>query len=182
MFDEPENSMASGPAPAVVMGVGSSVWVASSPSALAPEEKGWGKFTGFQPFCCSESGPRCSSPVDRGHGDAQGGLNQGPERTLGPATPGAWNACVTRKAPLVASKSREDKLMAAVASEAVSVGPGQEAAPRRPCQSPDVGGSVVDRRGLQGVQGRALGPCGPQSGLSAPLAHLQTWPPLHLWK
>ncbi|TKC43065.1 hypothetical protein EI555_007668, partial [Monodon monoceros] len=123
VFDEPENSMASGPAPAVVMGVGSSVWVVSSPSALAPEEKGWAKFAGFQPFCCSESGPRCSSPVDRGHGDAQGGLNQGPERTLGPATPGAWNACVTRKAPLVASKSREDKLMAAVASEAVSVGP-----------------------------------------------------------
>lgn len=29
----------------------------------------------------SELGPRCSSPVDVGPGDAQGGLSQGPERT-----------------------------------------------------------------------------------------------------
>ncbi|MBW03849.1 Serine/threonine-protein phosphatase 6 regulatory subunit 2, partial [Eschrichtius robustus] len=137
VFDELESSMASGPAPALAMGVGSSVWAASSPSALAPAEEGWAEFADFQPFCCPESGPRCSSLVDRGHGDAQGGLNQGPERTLGPATPDAWNACVTRKAPLVASRSREDKQMVSVASEAVSVGPGREAILCRPCQSPD---------------------------------------------
>ncbi|XP_029061592.1 serine/threonine-protein phosphatase 6 regulatory subunit 2 isoform X4 [Monodon monoceros] len=127
--DEPVNSTASGLAPAVAMDVGSSVWAASAPSASAAEERGWAKFADFQPFCCSESGPRCSSPVDRGHGDAQGGLNRGPERTPGPATLGAWNACVARKAPLVASSSREDKQKVALASEAVRMGPGREAPP-----------------------------------------------------
>eukprot|EP00070_Physeter_catodon_P039697 XP_028346591.1 serine/threonine-protein phosphatase 6 regulatory subunit 2 isoform X3 [Physeter catodon] len=127
--DEPVNSTASGLAPAVAMDVGSSVWAASAPSASAAEERGWAKFADFQPFCCSESGPRCSSPVDRGHGDAQGGLNQGPERTPGTATPGAWSACVARKAPLAASGSRKDKQKMAVASEAVRAGPGREAPP-----------------------------------------------------
>nr|XP_058936064.1 serine/threonine-protein phosphatase 6 regulatory subunit 2 isoform X4 [Kogia breviceps] len=127
--DEPVNSTASGLAPAVAMDVGSSVWAASAPSASAAEERGWAKFADFQPFCCSESGPRCSSPVDRGHGEAQGGLNQGPERTPGTATPGAWSACVARKAPLAASGSRKDKQKMAVASEAVRAGPGLEAPP-----------------------------------------------------
>ncbi|TKC34270.1 hypothetical protein EI555_001460, partial [Monodon monoceros] len=121
--DEPVNSTASGLAPAVAMDVGSSVWAASAPSASAAEERGWAKFADFQPFCW------CSSPVDRGHGDAQGGLNRGPERTPGPATLGAWNACVARKAPLVASSSREDKQKVALASEAVRMGPGREAPP-----------------------------------------------------
>ncbi|XP_024593194.1 serine/threonine-protein phosphatase 6 regulatory subunit 2 isoform X5 [Neophocaena asiaeorientalis asiaeorientalis] len=127
--DEPVNSTASGLAPAVAMDVGSSVWAASAPSASAAEERGWAKFADFQPFCCSESGPRCSSPVDRGHGDAQGGLNRGPERTPGPAALGAWNACVARKAALVASSSREDKQNVALASEAVRMGPRREAPP-----------------------------------------------------
>ncbi|XP_059967964.1 serine/threonine-protein phosphatase 6 regulatory subunit 2 isoform X5 [Mesoplodon densirostris] len=129
MSDELVNSTASGLAPAVAMDVGSSVWAASAPSASAAEERGWARFADFQPFCCSESGPRCSSPVDRGHGDAQGGLNRGPERTPGPATLGAWNASVARKAPLVASSSREDKQKVAVALEAVRMGPGREAPP-----------------------------------------------------
>uniref|UniRef100_A0A8C9CTD8 Protein phosphatase 6 regulatory subunit 2 n=1 Tax=Phocoena sinus TaxID=42100 RepID=A0A8C9CTD8_PHOSS len=127
--DEPVNSTASGLAPAVAMDVGSSVWAASAPSASAAEERGWAKFADFQPFCCSESGPRCSSPVDRGHGDAQGGLNRGPERTPGPAALGAWNTCVARKAALVASSSREDKQNVALASEAVRMGPRREAPP-----------------------------------------------------
>lgn len=33
------------------MDVGSSVWVASTPSTSALEEKGWAKFADFQPFC-----------------------------------------------------------------------------------------------------------------------------------
>lgn len=33
------------------MDVGSSVWAASARSASALEEKGWAKFTDFQPFC-----------------------------------------------------------------------------------------------------------------------------------
>ncbi|XP_058424024.1 serine/threonine-protein phosphatase 6 regulatory subunit 2 isoform X3 [Diceros bicornis minor] len=127
MFDEPVNSTT--PAPGVAMDVGSSVWAASAPSASALEEKGWAKFTDFQPFCCSESGLRCSSTVDRGRGDAQGGLNQGRERTVGPASPCAWNVCVARKTPLVASNSDEDEQKVAGASEAVSVCPGQEASP-----------------------------------------------------
>ncbi|KAF5928235.1 hypothetical protein HPG69_014840 [Diceros bicornis minor] len=59
MFDEPVNSTT--PAPGVAMDVGSSVWAASAPSASALEEKGWAKFTDFQPFCCSHmllAGPR----------------------------------------------------------------------------------------------------------------------------
>ncbi|XP_044796639.2 serine/threonine-protein phosphatase 6 regulatory subunit 2 isoform X8 [Bubalus bubalis] len=72
----------------------------------------------------SESGPRCSSPVDTGHGDTQAGLNQGLERTLG-----AWSTCVPRKAPLVVASSHEDEQKAAAASEAVGVGPSQKASP-----------------------------------------------------
>ncbi|XP_047641829.1 serine/threonine-protein phosphatase 6 regulatory subunit 2 isoform X1 [Phacochoerus africanus] len=127
VFDEPGSSLASGPAPGAVVDVGSSVWAASSPSASAPEEKGWAKFADFQPFCCSESGPRCSSPVDTGHGDAQGSGNQGPERSLGPATLCARNVCVTRKAPLGVSGSCEDEQKVAGALEAVSMGPAREA-------------------------------------------------------
>ncbi|XP_014648809.1 PREDICTED: serine/threonine-protein phosphatase 6 regulatory subunit 2 isoform X8 [Ceratotherium simum simum] len=127
MFDEPVNSTT--PAPGVAMDVGSSVWAASAPSASALEEKGWAKFTDFQPFCCSESGLRCSSTVDRGRGDAQGGLNQGRERTVGPASPCAWNVCVARKTPLVASNSDEDEQKVAGALEAVSMCPGQETSP-----------------------------------------------------
>uniref|UniRef100_A0AAQ5Z081 Protein phosphatase 6, regulatory subunit 2b n=1 Tax=Amphiprion ocellaris TaxID=80972 RepID=A0AAQ5Z081_AMPOC len=47
-------------------GVGFTAWdtPVSQPAATEAEEKGWAKFTDFQPFCCSETGPRCSSPVD----------------------------------------------------------------------------------------------------------------------
>ncbi|XP_074231956.1 serine/threonine-protein phosphatase 6 regulatory subunit 2 isoform X12 [Camelus bactrianus] len=136
VFDEPVNSVAS--VPGVAVDVGSSVWAVSAPSTSAPEEKGWAKFTDFQPFCCAESGPRCSSPVDMGPSDAQGSLNQGPERTLGPAVPSAWNVYVTRKAPLVASSSHEDEQKVAGALEAVGVGPGHEA-PQLPVSVPRAG-------------------------------------------
>ncbi|XP_034499539.1 serine/threonine-protein phosphatase 6 regulatory subunit 2 isoform X8 [Ailuropoda melanoleuca] len=126
VFDEPVNSPV--PAPGVAVDVGSNVWAASTPSPSALEEKGWAKFTDFQPFCCSESGPRCSSPVDMGHGDSQDGPNQGPERALGPASPCAWSTCVTRKAPLVSDSSEDEQKMAG-ALEAVSLGPSQEAPP-----------------------------------------------------
>ena len=48
-FDEPVSPTA--PAPGVALDVGSSVWAASAPSTSALEEKGWAKFTDFQPFC-----------------------------------------------------------------------------------------------------------------------------------
>ncbi|XP_064139346.1 serine/threonine-protein phosphatase 6 regulatory subunit 2 isoform X14 [Loxodonta africana] len=93
-------------APGVAVDVGSSVWAVSTPGAPTPEEKGWAKFTDLQPFCCSDSGPRCSSPVDTDSGNIQGGPNQCPEKTSCPAPPSAWNTCAPRKAPPVASSSR----------------------------------------------------------------------------
>nr|XP_055184241.1 serine/threonine-protein phosphatase 6 regulatory subunit 2 isoform X3 [Nyctereutes procyonoides] len=130
VFDEPGTSPAL--APGVAVDVGSSVWAASTSSPSALEEKGWAKFTDFQPFCCSESGPRCSSPVNTGHGDVPDGPDQGPERAR-PASPCAWSVCVTRKAPLVASDSSEDKTAGAL--EAVSMGPSWEA-PLLPTSAP----------------------------------------------
>lgn len=132
VFDEPANSTPT--APGVVRDVGSSVWAAGT---SAPEEKGWAKFTDFQPFCCSESGPRCSSPVDTERSRAEGSRSQGPEKAFSPASPCAWNVCVTRKAPLLVSDSSssggsdsEDYQKAASAVDAVSRSPGREAPPR----------------------------------------------------
>ncbi|NWT06348.1 PP6R2 phosphatase, partial [Mionectes macconnelli] len=68
------------PTPCVAMDVGSSVWDSAAPESSAPEEKGWAKFTDFQPFCCSESGPRCSSPVDAESGDTDGTPKQGQDK------------------------------------------------------------------------------------------------------
>ncbi|XP_017694373.1 PREDICTED: serine/threonine-protein phosphatase 6 regulatory subunit 2 [Lepidothrix coronata] len=93
------------PPPCVAMDVGSSVWDSAAPQSSAPEEKGWAKFTDFQPFCCSESGPRCSSPVDTESGDSDGTAKQGQDKNFSPGSPCVWNVCVTRKAPLVASDS-----------------------------------------------------------------------------
>ncbi|TNN41529.1 Serine/threonine-protein phosphatase 6 regulatory subunit 2 [Liparis tanakae] len=80
-------------------GGGFSAW--DPPDSKAPateaEEKGWAKFTDFQPFCCSETGPRCSSPVDS---DVSGPGNTKPNQN-----PCVWSVCVARKAPLVASDS-----------------------------------------------------------------------------
>ncbi|XP_017360409.1 serine/threonine-protein phosphatase 6 regulatory subunit 2 isoform X2 [Cebus imitator] len=130
VFDEPANLTPM--APGVVRDVGSSVWAAGT---SAPEEKGWAKFTDFQPFCCAESGPRCSSPVDTECSHAEGSHSQGPEKASSPASPCAWNVCATRKAPLLASDSSssggsdsgDEDQKAATAVEAVSRGPGWEA-------------------------------------------------------
>lgn len=123
VFDEPT-------APGVARDVGSSVWATS---AAAPEEKGWAKFADFQPFCCSESGPRCSSPVDTNHSRAEGSRSRGQQQAFSPASPCAWNVCIPRKAPLMASDSSslgsggEDKKQKAIgAVEATSTGPGWE--------------------------------------------------------
>lgn len=67
------------------------------PAATEAEEKGWAKFTDFQPFCCSETGPRCSSPVDS---ELSASDNTKPNQN-----PCVWSVCVARKAPLVASDS-----------------------------------------------------------------------------
>ncbi|XP_021038588.1 serine/threonine-protein phosphatase 6 regulatory subunit 2 isoform X4 [Mus caroli] len=124
VFDEPVNPLSA--TPGAARDVGSSAW-AAGPSVA--EEKGWAKFTDFQPFCCSETGPRCSSPVDMDHSNAEGGQSPGPEKPFGPTSPCAWNVCVTRKAPLVASDSSssggsdsEDDEKAAGTVEAVCTG------------------------------------------------------------
>ncbi|CAG5958089.1 unnamed protein product [Menidia menidia] len=80
-------------------GAGFSPWDApvSQPAATEGEEKGWAKFADFQPFCCSETGPRCSSPVDS--------ELSGSEANKPNPNPCVWSACVARKAPLVASDS-----------------------------------------------------------------------------
>lgn len=67
------------PTPCVAMDVGSSVWDSAAPENAAPE-KGWAKFTDFQPFCCSESGPRCSSPADTESSDSDGNPKQSQDK------------------------------------------------------------------------------------------------------
>ncbi|XP_041261504.1 serine/threonine-protein phosphatase 6 regulatory subunit 2 [Onychostruthus taczanowskii] len=95
-----------GPTPPVAMDVGSSVWDSAAPQSSAPEEKGWAKFTDFQPFCCSESNPRCSSPVGTESSGTDGTPAQGQDKNSSTAaSPCVWNACGTRKAPLVALDS-----------------------------------------------------------------------------
>lgn len=69
----------------------------SEPTAKDTDEKGWANFSDFQPFCCSETGPRCSSPVDS--------INSGSESTVSNQNQCGWSVCVARKAPLVASDS-----------------------------------------------------------------------------
>ncbi|XP_073185109.1 serine/threonine-protein phosphatase 6 regulatory subunit 2 isoform X2 [Lepidochelys kempii] len=129
---EPVNSKP--PAPCVAMDVGSSVWDSAAPETATPEEKGWAKFTDFQPFCCSESGPRCSSPVDTESSDSEGNPKQGQDKNFSTASPCVWNVCVARKAPLVASDSsssggsdsEEEEDKADIVTETISTGSGQE--------------------------------------------------------
>ncbi|NXE56508.1 PP6R2 phosphatase, partial [Casuarius casuarius] len=129
---EPVNSKP--PAPCVAMDVGSSVWDSAAPENTTPEEKGWAKFTDFQPFCCSESGPRCSSPVDTESSDSDGNPKQSQDKNFSAASPCVWNVCVTRKAPLVASDSSssggsdsdEEDDKADIVTETISTGSGQE--------------------------------------------------------
>ncbi|CAL1592334.1 unnamed protein product [Knipowitschia caucasica] len=68
----------------------------ASSETSSDSEKGWANFTDFQPFCCSETGPRCSSPVDSMNSGSDAVSNQ---------NPCVWSVCVPRKAPLVASDS-----------------------------------------------------------------------------
>uniref|UniRef100_A0A6Q2YYZ6 Protein phosphatase 6, regulatory subunit 2b n=1 Tax=Esox lucius TaxID=8010 RepID=A0A6Q2YYZ6_ESOLU len=78
-------------------GMGVDAWGSPGPQPVTTEtEKGWAKFTDFQPFCCSETGPRCTSPVDS---EVCGSDKTKPSRDSN------RNVCVSRKAPLVASDS-----------------------------------------------------------------------------
>ncbi|OXB70202.1 UNVERIFIED_CONTAM: hypothetical protein H355_008863, partial [Colinus virginianus] len=129
---EPVNSKP--PTPCVAMDVGSSVWDSAAPENATPEEKGWAKFTDFQPFCCSESGPRCSSPADTESSNSDGNPKQSQDKNFTTASPCVWNVCVTRKAPLVASDSsssggsdsEDEDEKGDVVTETISTGAGQE--------------------------------------------------------
>ncbi|KAM5173527.1 serine/threonine-protein phosphatase 6 regulatory subunit 2 isoform 9-T12 [Callospermophilus lateralis] len=74
----------------------------------------------------SESGPRCSSPVDVDHSHVEAGQSPDPGTSSGPASPCAWNVCVTGKAPLVTSDGEDNEQKVARTMGAVSTGPGRE--------------------------------------------------------
>ncbi|XP_051512084.1 serine/threonine-protein phosphatase 6 regulatory subunit 2-like isoform X2 [Myxocyprinus asiaticus] len=84
----------------IAVDTGSSVWGSSTAQLSETEEKGWATFGDFQPFCCSDTGPRCSSPVDSENPNKQ---NQN-EKIKG-SSACVWSVCGARKAPLVASDS-----------------------------------------------------------------------------
>ncbi|XP_073508681.1 serine/threonine-protein phosphatase 6 regulatory subunit 2 isoform X2 [Phyllobates terribilis] len=131
VFDEHVNSKP--PTPCVALDVGSSVWDAPAPETSTPEEKGWAKFTDFQPFCCSESGPRCSSPVDTESSASEGHSKQSQEKFFSATSPCVWNVCVARKAPVIGSDSSssggsdsEEDDKNHIITETISTGAGHE--------------------------------------------------------
>lgn len=83
----------------IAMDTGSSVWGSTTNPLSETEEKGWATFGDFQPFCCSDTGPRCSSPVD----SQNPGKQSQTDEVKGSAC--VWSVCGSRKAPLVASDS-----------------------------------------------------------------------------
>uniref|UniRef100_A0A671KF83 Serine/threonine-protein phosphatase 6 regulatory subunit 2-like n=1 Tax=Sinocyclocheilus anshuiensis TaxID=1608454 RepID=A0A671KF83_9TELE len=84
----------------VAMDTGSGVWGSSTAQLSETEEKGWATFTDFQPFCCSDAGPRCSSPVD-----SENPNKQSQNEEIKGSSACVWSVCGARKAPLVASDS-----------------------------------------------------------------------------
>ncbi|KAM4747153.1 serine/threonine-protein phosphatase 6 regulatory subunit 2 isoform 2-T2 [Rhinophrynus dorsalis] len=131
VFDEPVNSKA--PVPCVALDVGSSVWDVPVPETSASEEKGWAKFTDFQPFCCSESGPRCSSPVDTESSGSEGHTKHSQDKFFSTSSPCVWNVCVARKTPVVGSDSSssggsdsEEEEKTNIVTETISTGSGHE--------------------------------------------------------
>uniref|UniRef100_A0A9J8BDY3 Protein phosphatase 6, regulatory subunit 2b n=1 Tax=Cyprinus carpio carpio TaxID=630221 RepID=A0A9J8BDY3_CYPCA len=90
----------------IAMDTGSSVWGSSTAQLSETEEKGWATFTDFQPFCCSDAGPRCSSPVDSENPNKQTLAKKSQQRLYFlRSTACVWSVCGARKAPLVASDS-----------------------------------------------------------------------------
>lgn len=168
------------PTPPVAMDVGSSVWDSAAPQSSAPEEKGWAKFTDFQPFCCSESGPRCSSPVGTESGGTDRSPAQGQDKNSSAASACVWNACGTRKAPLVASDSSSsgssdsdsDDDKARAATERTAQEPGKE----RPAPTSDSEGAALDTLpvGARARSSAATHTDGPQRAPSAVTAATET--------
>ncbi|XP_064175217.1 serine/threonine-protein phosphatase 6 regulatory subunit 2 isoform X1 [Anguilla rostrata] len=128
--------VADAPGRCVVVDVGSSVWDSASRQhgAEESEDKGWAKFSDFQPFCCSESGPRCSSPVGLESTSSEGCPKQNQDKNFKSSSPCTWSVCASRKAPLVASDSsssggsdsEDEEEKASVVTETVTAGAGKE--------------------------------------------------------
>ncbi|KAA0715199.1 Serine/threonine-protein phosphatase 6 regulatory subunit 2 SAPS domain family member 2 [Triplophysa tibetana] len=84
----------------IAIDTGSNVWGSSKDQLSETDEKGWATFGDFQPFCCSDAGPRCSSPVD-----SQNPNKQSQKDEVKGSSACVWSVCGARKAPLVASDS-----------------------------------------------------------------------------
>uniref|UniRef100_A0A668A4F0 Protein phosphatase 6, regulatory subunit 2a n=1 Tax=Myripristis murdjan TaxID=586833 RepID=A0A668A4F0_9TELE len=68
--DSPQNTSDTGRLDGTTAPQSQGGWETSAGSGPYPQETGWANFTEFQPFCGTETGPRCSSPVDTGSSDA----------------------------------------------------------------------------------------------------------------
>uniref|UniRef100_A0A3B1IN68 Protein phosphatase 6 regulatory subunit 2 n=1 Tax=Astyanax mexicanus TaxID=7994 RepID=A0A3B1IN68_ASTMX len=113
----------------VALDTGSGVWGSSTTQLSDSEEKGWATFSDFQPFCCSDSGQRCSSPVDS---ETPGKQNK--DKDVKGSAACVWSVCGSRKAPLVASDSsssdsdsEEEEERNETVMETVTTGSGKEA-------------------------------------------------------
>ncbi|KAJ8373465.1 hypothetical protein SKAU_G00040450 [Synaphobranchus kaupii] len=131
-FEDMVNAKA--PAPCVVVDVGASVWDTHQNNAGESEDKGWATFSDFQPFCCSESGPRCSSPVGLESTNSEGCPKKTQDKNFKSPSPCTWTVCASRTAPLVASDSsssggsdsEEEEEKANVVTETIAAGAGKE--------------------------------------------------------
>ncbi|XP_077196738.1 serine/threonine-protein phosphatase 6 regulatory subunit 2 isoform X2 [Paroedura picta] len=147
----------------VAMDVGSSVWDSAAADLKPPEERGWAKFADFQPFCCSEAGPRCSSPVEAESSDLEGNAKQSQDENFNAASPCAWSICLAQKAPLVAPDSEEEE--AGVVTGTFCAVSGQEAThlPGDAVTEKPVCTSTADSMAVDKLTIVEAGSCKPQS-------------------
>ncbi|XP_071393093.1 serine/threonine-protein phosphatase 6 regulatory subunit 2-like isoform X2 [Centroberyx affinis] len=112
-------------------------WDGSTGSGGDAQGTGWANFTEFQPFCGTESGPRCSSPVDSGSSDTDKQAKQNHDKSAVSVSSGSWPVGEGRKAPLVASDSsssggsdseEDDKTAAASSAPAAATAVASETA------------------------------------------------------
>ncbi|KAJ3612401.1 hypothetical protein NHX12_020677 [Muraenolepis orangiensis] len=105
-------------------------WESSGGTTGDSQGTGWANFTQFQPFCGSQAGPRCSSPVDSGSSNADKQAKHNQETGGSPAAAAVTAAGgAAPKSPLAASDSSssggsdsEEDDKAAVAAAAAAGG------------------------------------------------------------
>ncbi|XP_066175050.1 serine/threonine-protein phosphatase 6 regulatory subunit 2 isoform X5 [Sylvia atricapilla] len=106
------------PAPPVAMDVGSSVWDSATPQSSAPEEKGWAKFTDFQPFCCDSDRAAVETPPG-----AESGPAGAPRARSSAATHTDGHQRVTAVTPATDTATRDRSEEALPCPEATLNGP-----------------------------------------------------------